>query len=370
MMIKDGNIGLYEAMCIVMISLMDKVFYTSTSVVVYKFGTAAWYSTIISCIVSIMFFMIIYLLMKKFPGYNIAEIYEIVMGKLIGKILGFMFSAYFVFYTGTNLREFVDMIKSYNLPRTPPSFIILVILILTAIIVSLGLETIARVCAVIFIPVVFGIAIIFLMASPNYNPGDLAPYFGYGIWRTISGSIMRSSAYSEVIILFFIVDSIHGLGNMKKSGIVSLIFAGIMFSSTIMCYLMTFTYGAGSENISGLFELSRAIYFNRFIERVESIFLITWIVPTILDIAIGFYMSVSIYCQIFNIKDHRPLVVSFLVLIFIVTLIPESFPELLDIDLLFMRQYGFILNYLIPIFVFIVSIVLKKGGKKSDVQKD
>lgn len=366
-MSKEGNIGLYETVCIIMIFLMDKIFYTSTAVLVYNFGTAAWYSTIISCIISITFFMIIYVLMKRFPGYNILKIYEIVMGKFIGKILGVMLSAYFVFYTGSNLREFVDMIKSYNLPRTPPSFIMISVLIITAVIVYLGIEIIGRVCAVIFIPVLLGIVIIFLMASPNYTFSNLAPYFGYGIIDTINGSIMRSSAYSEVIILFIIVNSVHGMDTMKKAGVMSLVFSGIIFSITSMCYLMTFTYAAGSENISGLFELSRSIYFNRFVERVESIFLMTWIIPTILDTAIGFYVSVRAYSQVFDIKDYKPIIIPFFILIFLAAVFPKNFSQLLEVDLIFIREYSFILNYIIPVIVLIIAILLKKDGRRKYV---
>ncbi|MCH3965936.1 MAG: spore germination protein [Clostridium sp.] len=369
-MIREGNIGLYETVCIVMIFLLDKIFYTSTAVIVYKFGTAAWYCTVMSCILSILFFLIICILMRKFPGHNIIEIFELVLGKFIGKITGIAFCIYFTFYTSANLREFVDMIKSYNLPRTPASLIIIIILILTAVIVCLGFETIGRLCAVVFLPVIFGIVIIFLMASPNYNMSNLAPYLGYGILNTLKGAVVRSSAYSEVVILFFIVNSIHGIDIVKRAGIISLVLAGTIFGLTTLCYLMTFTYGAGSENISGLFELSRVIYFSRFIERVESLFLVTWIVPTILNTAVGFYMAVSIYCQVFDIKNHIPPTVSFLILLFVGAVLPENFSQLLELELVFIREYSFILNYLIPVFVLIVSIVMKKGGRKSDVQKN
>lgn len=366
----EGNMGLFEAVCLTTLIMMNKIFYTSTAVLVKEVGTASWYATIISCIVSLLFFYLIYLLMKRFPGFNIIQIFEEVLGKISGKAIGILFCIYAVYYTGSNLREFVDMIKTYNFPYTPESFILVSIISVAILISYYGVESIGRISSLTLIPLIVCLGVLFILASSSYNANYLKPYFGYGFVNTLYIGFLRSSAYDEVVILFIIVNSIHGLKNLKKAGIISILLTGIIFSISYICYLLTFTYSVGKENISGLFELSKTIYFNRFFQRVESIFLITWIIPSIIATAIEFYISVSIYCKVFTIKEYRPLLLPFSFLTFIIAILPRNFSQVVQINMLVIRQYSMLLVYFIPTIVLIISILFKKKGGNANAQKN
>ncbi|MBV4419191.1 spore germination protein [Clostridium tyrobutyricum] len=365
-MIREGNMGLFETLSIIMILITNKMCYSSTSILIYKVGTAAWYGTIISCIISILFFLVICSFMKKFPGHNLLSIFEIVLGKFFGKIVSLIFSIYFLLYSAYNLREFVDMLQSYVFPKAPNTILIISILITAVIIIHFGLECIGRISLTIILPVVLGLICMFLLAYPNYYFGNIYPFWGYGIFNTLKFGFLRSSAYSEVIAVLFMINSIHGLKEAKKAGIISLIFAGTLVSISTICHLMAFNYLEGGENISGIYELLRIIYINRFVERVESIFLLIIIIPTIMNITISMYISISTYCHVFTIKNINPLVIPFTILCFICAIFPKNFAELLENYLIFIKQYSLILNYLIPIFIFIISVVFRRGEKKSN----
>ena len=220
---KEGTFGTYEAICLTTIIMVTKIFFTSISTLVEVEGTAAWYGSIISCLVSLFFFYLLYLLMKRFPGQDITQIFETVLGKVIGKVLTLLFSAYFLYYAASNLREFIEMLKAYNLPYTPPSLLITGFIAVSALIAYYGLEGIARISGILFIPVILGIVIILLLDIPYYDIDYIKPYFGYGIQNTIVTSVLRSSAYDEFFILAIIINSIHGLKTFKKAGVISIV---------------------------------------------------------------------------------------------------------------------------------------------------
>ncbi|HEX9062440.1 MAG TPA: GerAB/ArcD/ProY family transporter, partial [Clostridia bacterium] len=150
-MIKEGNFGIFEAVCLTTLVLSTKNFYTSIRVLIKLTSTAAWYATLLSCTCSIVMFLFVYLLMKRFPGKDLPQVFEAVTGKVIGKILSLIFCAYFIYYCGSNLREFLEMIKAYNLPYTPPSLIILAFLLAVIVLTYTGIEGIARLSLLSFL---------------------------------------------------------------------------------------------------------------------------------------------------------------------------------------------------------------------------
>ncbi len=364
-MINEGKFGTAEAVYLTTLVIASKAFYTSIRVMIKNTGTAAWYMTLVSCLTSIIFFLLISLVMKRFPGKNLVEIFELVTGKFFGKILTLLFSVYFVYYAGSSLREFLEMIKAYNLPYTPPSLIIFAFMAVVVVLTYIGLEGMARFATVIFYPVFIGIAIILVLAYPYYNVRAIFPIGGYGITETLKSGFLRSSAYDEVIILAFIINSIDGVKSFKKVGTLSIFISGIVFAFTCLCNIMAFDYTMSSENVSDLFQLARVIYFSRFFQRIESIFLFIWIIASLITVGLAFYIAISSFCKAFKISNHRPLILQFAFLTFMVTLLPEGLIELAKSNIVVMREYSMVLVYGIPILVLFISVIF---GKKGDSQ--
>lgn len=367
---KEGNFGPAEAIYMTTLTIISTIFYTSTRAAAKSVGTSSWLMTLIAGSTSIVFFLLLYNLMKRFPGKDLIEIFEAVLGKFLGKILALVFAAYFLYFSASNLREFLEMIKAYVLPYTPTSVILGSFIIVVLLLSYLGLECIARVSAVFFYPVIVGLAILLLLAFNYYDPNFLYPIFGRGLDKTAYFGVLRSSVYSEVVILAIIINSIHGLKVFKKAGLTSVIIAGIVFSISAACYTMTFEYTGAIENLSGIFQLSRIIYINRFFQRVETLFLFIWSIASIITVAVSFYISASIYCKTFKIDNHKPLLLPFSFLLFMIAILPRNISELIQINLVIIRQYSALLLYCVPTFLLIISFIFGKKGGKKQVEKE
>lgn len=367
---KQGHFGLFETIALTALVMVSKVLYTSMAVVVKTTGTAAWYTTLISCIVSIVFFLIIYLLIRRFPGMDIVEIYEAVLGKVIGKVLGFSFACYLVFYTATSTREFFEVIKVYVFPNTKDSIIYISFIGVIVLIVYKGLESLARLSYISFFPILGGLLLILIMAYPYYNPDYLKPYMGYGLSNTLTIGLLRTSTYEEVLNLVIIVKLIHGRGNLLKAGLISLVLAGVIFGISLLSYIMMFTYSVGGEYLSGIFEMSKAIYFSRYFQRVETIFLFPWVVSSLITAASAYYSSLYLYCTTFKINNYKPLILPFSFLIYMLAVMPKNVIEFMQFNLAFVRKYSFSFIYGIPILVLLVAIITGKRSEKPDAKKN
>lgn len=366
-MSKGGKFSVYEGILFITTIIVSKILYTSTSLVVKQTGTACWYTTLISCITAVIFFLLVCMLLDRFPEKGLAKIFEAVLGKILGKISTLLFSGYILYYAASTLREFLEMIKVYNLPDTPPSVIMITFLAASILFSYKGIESIARVSAIYFYMILSGLVIILVMAHPYYDFDFMRPYWGYGFKKTLQVGFLRSSAYEEVLTLPIIAASLHSVKDCKKIGTISLLLSGFIFSITFLCYLTTYQYTIGKENLSGLFQLSRIIYYNRYVQRVESVFLFAWVISSLITVSTAFYLSVRVYCESFDIADRRPILLPFALLSYVVALQPKDVSELIDINLRFIRQYSLYLNFGVPILVLIIAIIFKKKERSGNV---
>jgi spore germination protein (amino acid permease) len=362
-MIKEGNIGPQGSLAIATVVLVTKVFYTNPGTVIKGTATASWYVTLLSVLVSLILFQFVYMLLKRFPGKSLSEVFEKVWGKFLGKLLSIVFIAYFIFYAGGNLREFVEMIKTYNLPYTPPSIITITFLLPVAVISYLGLEALARISHTGFYFVIGSLFTILVLDYPLYRIDSIFPLGGNGLNQNLFIGITRNSAYNEMIVLAFFISSLNGLKYFKRASILGLTISGFAISSVILCSIMAFDYTMSTEHFSNLFELSRAIYFGRFFQRLESIFLIVWVTASVISVAAFFYTSISIFCKSFNVNNHKPLIPSFLIITFVVTLLPQDLPAVLSKSTNFQRVHSSLLLYGIPIVTLIISLMFKRKPK-------
>lgn len=362
-MIKEGKIGVQEAVCLIVIAISNRVFFTAPTVVEQAVGTAGWYMSLISNIISIVFFSFILLLLKRFPGKNLLEIYDLAFGRVIGFMLALIYSVSFLAASGILLREFYEILKSFVLPQTPISALNASMTVVIAVSVFLGLETIARVAKLGAFFGLFLYLLLLLLSAPNFQFSNLFPILGYGFGKTIMEGFTRSSAYSEVIVLAIVAGSLQGISHIKKAGYISLILSGLLISGGIFCMQLQFPYYAFQEQTAPLYTMATIVDYGSFFQRLDPAFLIMWLIITVISGSIVFYCSVSSYCKTFSLKDKRPVIIPMAVLLFTVTMIPGDLPSVIHVYIEILKTFPIFLFYLLPLAALITAVLRKKKGE-------
>lgn len=361
-MIKEGKIGVQEAISLVVIATSNRVFFTAPTIVVQFVGTAGWYMSLISSITAIVFFTFIYILLKRFPGKDLLEIFSITFGCFIGFILSFVYASSFLAASGILLREFYEIVKSFILPNTPISILNGTMLIVVVVAVFLGLETIARVAKLVAVISLLMYFLLLLLSAQNFKLYNIFPLLGYGIGNTIFEGISRSSAYSEVIVLAVLVGSMQGAKHIKKAGYLSLILSGLLVSMGILCIQLVFPYYTLQEETAPLYSLSTLIKYGNFFQRLDPAFLTLWLIITIISSSIVFYSAVSSYCKTFRLQDRRPVIIPMAALLFAITMIPRNLPSVIYEYIELLRTFPIFLFYIIPLAALITAILRKNKG--------
>ena len=102
-----------------------------------------------------------------------------------------------------------------------------------------------------------------------------------------------------------------------------------------------------TNQIMPLYSAARHIEFGKFFQRLESIFLLIWILQMVCYLSIVSKISISIFKKITNINDEKPIIFVFGLLIFAISLLPANY-----------AISKFIEDYIYNYMVIIISIFL------------
>lgn len=364
-MIKEGKFGSEEAVSLLTITMAAKTFFTSPRALVELTGTAAWYTTLISNLVAMVGFIFIYLLLKRFPGRDIIGAFEESLGRYLGFLISALLSVFLIFIALTMLREFTEVLKTYVMPLSPPSYIISIFLTVSVILLYQGLEGLARLARLSIFILLATAALVFGLSAQNYNVYHLFPLLGYGLDKTLMIGALRSSAYGEIIILGIIATSLQGVKHVKRVGILSLVFSGLFISANILIFLLVFPYYTAMEITSPMYQMTSIISYGRLLERLDPFFLLIWTFSTFIAVTTMVYSGMSVYCKMFRIKDYRPTIIPFAIVVFFGALIPPDITTVLNyVEIL--RKYGWALFFAPSAIALLVAVVRGKQGREQN----
>lgn len=365
-MIREGNFGYHEAISLLIITISTKVFFTSPALLVEIVGTAGWYMTLISALTAAFAFIFLYQLLKRFPNKNIMVIADLVLGKWGGFIISFIIGGFLLWTASISMREFVEVLKVYVLPESPPSFIMVLFVIPVMILSFMGLETIARFAKFIIYILGAGYVLVVLLSSQNFVPRQLFPILGYGLDITVLNGLLRSSFYGEIIIIGVIASSLQGHKEIKRIGFLSLLISGVLTSISLLAFAMVFPYTVGQELTSPMYDMAALIDYGGFMQRMEPIFLFFWNFGTFIEVSLVFYAVLMIFCHIFRIADKRPVILPTATTLYSLSLVPRGISEVISGLVQTIRSWGWIIYYVPPIIILIVAAIRKKKGESED----
>lgn len=365
-MIKEGKFGTHEAVCLVTITITAKIFFTSPGILMNILGTATWYMTLLSAATAAVGFTFIYLLLKRFPGKNIVEAFEASLGRFFGFFFSFLLVLLFMLNASAIVREFIEVLKVYVLPLTPISFLTGIFVAVVTVVSFLGLETIARYAKLSSYILLASFITVLILASQKYEAFRMFPIFGHGLAKTIQHGIARSSFYGEVLIVAAVAGSLQGIEYVKKAGYLSLALSGILVSSALLAFTLTFPYYTGAEITAPMYQLTAMIDYGRFFQRLEPIFLFTWFISSFVSVTAIFYTSASLYCKIFRIQDMRPTIFPLAIILFTIAMMPSDITTVAKGYIHKSREYGWIILYIPPLIALIIAIIRKKEVKQQN----
>ena len=228
-------------------------------------------------------------------------------------------------------------------------FILLMFIIAVCIANKFNFNSTLKTNLIILPLVLAGMIFLFFANIQNFSPQRIFPILGHGLSQTFVTGILNLSAFGGIAYLYFLPPLLKEPQKLKKVAFLSVGITSIYLLLCVSTILFMFPSFISANEISPLYNATRYIEFGSFFQRLESIFLLFWILAFACYLSIVTKFSMNIFKKITSISTKKPLIDIFGLLIFAIALLPENFAISSNYE-------SYIYPYLVLFIVFLLGI--------------
>lgn len=265
-----------------------------------------WMTGIVSVFMGLVTIYAAVRLHELYPNENVIQHSERITGKITGKIIGVIFFLYSIHGTGSIVRHYAEFVTGNFLFKTPILLIISSMILLAAIAVRSGLETIAR-SAVIFTFIFILPLFLLLLLIPDLDVRNIFPILSHGIIPVLKGTATPQAWICELFFMTFFLPNLTDPNKGRKWGNMALV--AIVLSMVYVNLIALFLFGSDmSDKSYPILIAFRYISAAGFFENLESLLLAMWVVGNFVKICVFLYAAVISLAQTLQLTEYRPIV--------------------------------------------------------------
>ncbi|WP_003544925.1 GerAB/ArcD/ProY family transporter [Desulfotomaculum nigrificans] len=307
---EEGKISAYQAMVYqVSIVLATAILFVPT-ITTRHAKQDAWLSVIMACIFGCLQVCTAVSLSRRFPNASVVQYTPLILGKVPGKVVGFVYLFYFFYVGYFILQEFAALMCSSYMLRTPSIVFMLVLSLLAAYAAYGGLEVICRTSSIVLTVVMATLVLIAALIIKDIKIWRFLPVLENGFGPMLLGAISPGGWFGETAVILMLYPFIN-----NKEKVVKTSFLAILILFITMEVVVTGAIGllGPTETASFLFptfNMARRIKLEAlpFLERLDALFMMVWVAAMLIKLTTFFFAGVLALSQWLNVKDYRPLI--------------------------------------------------------------
>lgn len=171
-------------------------------------------------------------------------------------------------------------------------------------------------------------------------------------------------AFSSLFIVELIPSLLGESKDLKKITIISLIIYGIYLILGVIALLFLFPSITEISNTLSIYILARRVNFGDFIQRIDAIFILIWIISIFSYLAIVMHFILNTFKKITNTKHKSPMVFCFSAFLFVISMIPSNVSNIRFFENQFYRYASIIFVFFICSVILITAYIKKKRELK------
>lgn len=319
-------------------------------------------------IITIFIAYFIFRLMRNFSGLDLLDISEFLGGKNLKTIIGIIYIVYFLISSSILLRNFCESLKIIYYPITEIKFIILLFIVALCMANRLDFSATIKTNSLI-LPFVLGSMIFLFFSNMNkFVPERIFPILGDGVLTTFGWGLINLASFGGISYLYFLPPLLNEPQKMKKISLISIGVSAIYLILCVSTLLFMFSFFLDTNEITPLYNATRYIEFGNFFQRLESIFLLFWILAVACYMSIVGKFSMKIFQKLTNIENKKELIDIFGLLIFGISIIPKNYAisEMYETEIYPYLVLGIV--FVLSISILIIANLSKK--RKNSIQKE
>ncbi|MBD2847584.1 GerAB/ArcD/ProY family transporter [Paenibacillus sp. IB182496] len=212
--------------------------------------------------------------------------------------------------------------KSTMLKETPTYAVNGMLFLIIALTVRAGLETMARMAALLLLLMFGFVALILVLVSGLYRIEFLLPILPEGIKPILHGAyIAYGFPYAELFIFAVLLPHVRAreAGRISRHLYIALAVNGLTFVCAILGSLMVLGPLTGELKYS-LYQLARLIYIREIVERIELVIGFSLIVGFYFKTAIALLILIKLLAALLRLQDEQLLTFPVALICFLLSL--------------------------------------------------
>ncbi|MCI8396729.1 MAG: GerAB/ArcD/ProY family transporter [Clostridia bacterium] len=300
-------------------------------------------------------------------GKDLIDICEYAGGNFLKRVFGIACCIYFLTISAFIIRIFAESLVLIYFPDIHIEFVILVFIAITAITNLFGFKSISRVTLITLPIILISMVIIFISSASNFVPQRALPLLGYGAYDTFVSGLGNIFAFSSMIIAPFLMPFIGTGKNLRKAGGLSIVVYFVYLLLGIVSLLFLIPSITNINNTLSIYILSRRANFGTFIQRIDAVFILIWIMSIFNYLAITMHFSLVTFKKITNIKHESGMIFCFAGILYIISLIPQSISDVNFFDGTIYKYSSIMFVFFVTVFILLWAYIkkrksLRKGG--------
>ncbi len=361
------KIGTLEAIMLVLTVIIARTISSLPREAMARTKSATIINLIFVGIIAVLLSFLIVKLLRNFAGSDIIDISEYLGGKVFKTIIGVIFMAHFLVTSSILLRSFCESLKIVYYPMTNIIFIIALFILAVCATNRLDFNASLKTNLLIIPLVLVSLVFLFFANMNKFVPQRVFPIFGDGLFNTFVLGLSNLGCFGGLVFLYFLPPYLKQPEKMKKIAFISIGLTAIYLILCVAILLFMFSFFMKTDEIAPLYNAARFIDFGSFFQRLESVFLLIWILAFACYLSIVSKFAMSIFKKLTNIETKKPLIDLFGILILGIALIPKNYAIA---DIFETKIYPYLV-LAIPIClglsILILASLAKKKSKNSNL---
>ncbi|MFD1017688.1 GerAB/ArcD/ProY family transporter [Thalassobacillus hwangdonensis] len=288
----------------------------------------AWIAASISLAIGILLGLLFIKIGDLSPESNLVDASIDVFGKWLGRLIAIIFLLFIFILSSLVLRNIGDFMTTQIIPETPLQFTHILFLLVVIFGARLGIEVIGR-TAEIFMPwIILLILFLTVFVAPQLQFENVKPVFENG-WKPIVGTslTMIGSPFLEMAALLMVYPYVKEKQNKKarKAWLLGVLLGGGFLVLITFLSILVLGSHLTALNAYPSYELGKNISIAGFLEGVEIIIAIIWMLTIFFKLIILFGATAKGFSRVFNMQDERTLLLPLGMIAVVLSII--SYPD-------------------------------------------
>lgn len=302
---ENTKIGNKEAIALLVTIAFNHIIMNLSKSIIDTTESASLINVLYIGIVSIIFTCIICYFLNKFPTLDLIDISEYLGGKVLKWIIGLLFIAYFTFFSGFLLNTFSSCLEIIYFQLVKTKYVIALFIIAAVVVCTMRHNAIFRSNFIIFPFLIISTLFLFIGDFRYLLFEKMYPILGNGAYATFVAGLSNMFVFQGLAYIYFIPPKLKEPNQLKRVAITSIILSCIILLISVAVILFMFDGFVETDELLPLYSAVKYIEFGSFLQKLDSTFILIWIIAFISYLGITLKFSSNILKKLTNIENEN-----------------------------------------------------------------